>query len=321
MAMTLSELAARIGARLEPAAAADRTVTGCATLAEATDRHVSFLTNPRYAPQLAATQAAAVIVGPDTDAPRLTRLVADDPYFAFGQAMFTLHGQPPPGEPAIHPAAHIHPTATLGDGCRVGPGCEIGAHATLGEHCTLHANVVIYPDCVLGDRVTLHAGCVIGVDGFGYATHDGEHHKIPPAGRAVIQRNVEMGANCIVERATLGDTVVGAGTKFADAVVIGHGSKVGRHNLFVAQVGLAGSVVTGDYVAIGGQSGVAGHLRIGDRAQIAAHSGVMSDVPADTKVGGTPATELSHAKRLILLGRRLPEMLARIKRLERRGRD
>jgi len=320
MTITLGELASRISATLDPPTAANTPIVGCATLEQATDQHVSFLTNPRYADRLTTTRAAAVIVPPDTEAAGKARLIADDAYFAFRQAMVVLHDRDH-FLPGVHPSAHIDPSATVGRRVHLGPGCVIGANATLGDDCMLIANVTVYHDCVIGDRVTLHAGCVIGVDGFGYATHEGEHHKIPPAGNAVIEADVEMGGNCVVERATLGSTVVGRGTKFADAVVIGHGTKVGRCNLFVSQVGLAGSVTTGDYVAIGGQSGVAGHLTIGDRAQIAAHSGVMTDIPADTKFGGTPAVELKDALRMHINARNLPDTLKRIKRLEQQRDD
>jgi UDP-3-O-[3-hydroxymyristoyl] glucosamine N-acyltransferase len=317
MAMTLGELAERIGAVLEPGSAAKVQVDGCATLAGAGPRQVAFLTNPRYGDQLATTQAAAIITAPATPTAGKVRLVADDAYFAFRKAMVALHGRPSP-TPGVHASASVDDAARIGAGTSVGPGCVIEANVVIGRDCAIGPNVVVYRDCILGDRITLHAGCVIGVDGYGYATHGGAHHKIPPAGNVVIEADVEMGANCVIERATLGSTVIGEGTKFADAVVIGHGSRVGRHNLFVAQVGLAGSVVTGDYVAIGGQSGIAGHLTIGDRAQVAAHSGVMTDVPPDTRYGGTPAQPLGDAKRSIVAAQRLPELFERVRKLERK---
>lgn len=319
MPLTLGELARLIDASLDPAHAADRPIIGCATLADATDQHISFLANPRYLPLLKSTRAAAVILQPDAPAGHFARLIATDPYFAFRQAMQLFYQVPL--APGVHPSAVVDPSATIGPGSRIAPHCVIEAHASLGRDCILGPNVTIYHHCTLGDRVTLAAGCVIGVDGFGYATHQGQHHKIPPAGNAIIEDDVEMGAHCIVERATLGSTRIGRGTKFADAVVIGHGSIVGSFNLFVSQVGLAGSVTTGDHVAIGGQSGIAGHLKIGDRAQIAAHSGVMTDVPADAKFGGTPAIDLADAKRLHLFSRQLPDFHQRLKKLERHQSD
>lgn len=340
MSLTLAELAEKIGAKLQPPSTGGRTVTACATLADATDQHVSFLTNPRYAAQLDATRAAAVIVGPKT-APieNHTLLIADDPYYAFGLALNLLHGHrdhPRPIEGDISPQAVIHPTAQLGKNAIVHPFVVIGEHAVIGDNSVLYPHVsigphtrigdeallypsvAVYDHCVLGRRVTLHAGCVIGHDGFGYTTHGGRHHKLPGAGNVIIGDDVEMGAGCYVDRATLGSTVIGEGTKFSNAVVIGHGCRIGRFNLFVAQVGLAGSVTTGDYVVLGGQVGIAGHLHIGDRAQVAAQSGVMTDIPADQQWGGQPAQPLADAKRTILSAQRLPALLARIKRLERK---
>ena len=342
--MTLSQLADRIGATLQTAdpADADRVVTGCLGLDDAGPEHVSFLANQRYAEQLEKTQAGAVIVAADVQCPERTLLIADDPYFAFRNAVVELHGfrqHPTPtgsqDNPNISPQAVISPTATLGEGCVVHPyavisdNVTIGNHcviyphtfigpdATIGDDCQLYPNVVVYDHCVIGHRVTLHAGCVIGQDGFGYATHAGAHHKIPQVGNAIIEDDVELGANCAVDRATVGSTIIGQGTKFSDLVAIGHGTKVGKHNLLVALVGIAGSVETGDYVAMGGMVGVAGHLKIGNMVQIAATSGVMTDIPDKAQYGGTPAMPLTEAKRRHLHSIRLPDLFARVKKLER----
>ncbi len=342
MPYSLDELAKAIGATLRGHGSI--VVDGCATLNDAQPNQLSFLANPRYAEQLATTRAAAVVVSP-SDAASLTGynlLIADDPYYAFRQAMVLLHGLRERPEPGIHPLACIDKTAQIGEGCHVGPfvhvgpGAMVGARtallshiaigrdAVIGDDCLLYPQVTIYDRCRLGHRVTLHAGCSIGQDGFGYATHrapgDAEpvHYKIPQTGIAIIGDDCELGANCSVDRATLGATVVAAGTKFSNNVTIGHGSKVGRRNLFVAMVGLAGSVTTGDYVALGGQVGVAGHLHIGDRAQVAATSGVMNSIPADQKWGGAPAQPLKQAFRLFAYQQQLPDLAATVKRLERR---
>lgn len=338
MGMTVAQLAERTGATPAGRDAADAVVDHCASLDEAGPGAVTFLVNRKYADRLKTTRATAVIVGKGVEAPEQTLLVADDPYFAFRNAVVALHGfreHPRFDESPISPQAVVHPSARLGEGCVVhpfaviGPGarlgrncvvyphCFIGTDATLGDDCVLHPSVTVYDRCVIGDRVTLHAGCVIGQDGFGYATHAGEHHKIPQVGHVVIEDDVEMGANCSIDRATVGATVIGRGTKFSDCVTIGHGCHVGTHNLYVAMVGLAGSVTTGDYVAMGGQVGVAGHLRIGSHVQIAATSGIMDDIPDNTQVGGTPALPLIQAKRIHLSTLRLPELINRLKHLER----
>jgi len=318
MGVTLDELANHLGATLR--GDGSRQIARCEALDRAAGDGVSFVANPRYVGRLATTQAGAVIVHED-DAARapdhVNLLICDDPYFAFREVMVLLHGVPElPG--GVSDRAFVDPTATIGDRCTIMPGAFVGAGAVVGDDCVLHPNVVIYHGCVIGDRVTLQAGCVIGQDGFGYATHGGEHHKIPPIGSVVIEDDVEMGAACTVDRATMGETRIGRGTKFSNAVTIGHGSQVGRFNLFVAQVGLAGSVTTGDYVVIGGQAGVAGHLTIGDRARIAAGAGVAGDVPAGIDVGGAPAVELSKAKRAALGMHRLPNVMQRLREIERR---
>ena len=344
--ITLDELAARIGAQLAgPSAEADgrRVVGRCARLEDAGPDDVSFLANPKYQVQVAASRALAVIVAPHADgvADRTT-LIADDPYFAFRNAIVVLHGfrqHPRPtlgagddgvsdlavidptaevgAGTAVHPFAVISPNARVGRDCVIYPHVFIGPDARVGDNCVLFPGVVVYDGCVLGNRVTIHAGCIIGQDGFGYATHKGVHEKIPQIGNVVIEDDVEMGANCAIDRATVGSTIIGAGSKLSDLIAIGHGTKVGRHNLLVALVGLAGSVETGDYVAMGGQVGVAGHLKIGNYVQIAATSGVMEDVPEGQKIGGTPAQPLTEAKRIHLSTLRLPDLIARVKRLER----
>ncbi len=354
MSTTLTDLAAAIGAKLR--GDGSRIVTGCNTLADADADQVSFLANPKYLSQVADSAAAAIIVSAD-DAETITGkslLIADDPYFAFRQTMVVLHGFPSRPEPGISPHAVIDPSATLGEGCSIGPFVHVGAGVTVGNRtaltshvavgegvcigsdCLLHPNVTIYPRCVLGDRVTLHAGCSIGQDGYGYATHSPPpghgplededdpagrlpiHHKIPQAGIAIIEDDCEFGANCSVDRATMGATVVGAGTKLSNNVVIGHGSAVGRHNLLVAQVGLAGSVTTGDYVALGGQVGVAGHLTLGHHVRVAATSGVMNDIPTGETWGGAPAVPLKQAFRNFSYINRLPDLANKVKHLERK---
>lgn len=339
MAMMLGDLAQRIGATLSDPSRSQASVSGCHTLEEAGPGDVSFLHNPRYAGALGRTKAAAVVAGLDVSADGVTLLRAADPYFAFREAAVLLHGWREQPEPGVHPGAYIDASAVVADLCtirpfayiapraRIGrrcilyPGVYVGKDAAIGDDCILHPNVTVYDGCVLGNRVTLHAGCVIGQDGFGYATHEGRHHKLPAPGNAVVEDDVEMGACCTVDRATLGSTVIGSGTKFSNGVTIGHGCRVGRHNLFVAGVGLAGSVTTGDHVVMGGQVGVAGHLKIGEGVQIAAKSGVMTDLEAGGRYGGIPAVPLTEAKRNILAQQKIGELADRVRQLERRVRS
>jgi len=338
MSMTVEQLAQAVGAKVR--GDGTRVIEGCAGLEQAQPQHCSFLANRKYASFIETTQAGAIITSTrdaKTIDNRHTLLIADDPYFAFRQVMVQLHGWRRHPAPGVSEQASIDPTATIGENCTIspfvyiGPGarigkgcviyphCFIGDNATLGEYCQLFPNVTVYDHCVLGNRVTLHAGCIIGQDGFGYAMHQGVHEKIPATGNVIVEDDVEMGALCAVDRATVGSTIIGRGSKFSDQVAIGHGARVGRHNLLVAQVGLAGSVTTGDYVVMGGQVGVAGHLNIADRVQIAAKAGVMDDLDKPGgQYGGVPAMQLSQAKRNYLLSLRMPDMLLEFKKLQDR---
>ncbi|MEM0914990.1 MAG: UDP-3-O-(3-hydroxymyristoyl)glucosamine N-acyltransferase [Planctomycetota bacterium] len=349
MSITASELAERIGAQVRGDASTP--LSGANTIDAAGPTEVTFLANRRYFAQLGTTAAGAIVVSP-TDADNANGrwtgddtagralLVAEDPYFAFRQAMVAMLGFRDRPAPGVHPSAFVDPAAAVGENCTIGPFCYVGPGATLGDGCVLwshvsvlpgatlgqgcdlYPHVTVYDRCVLGDRVRLHAGCSIGQDGFGYATHGDnappQHHKIPPAGNAVVEDDVEMGAGCSIDRATMGSTVIGAGSKFSNGVTVAHGCRVGKCNLFVAQVGLAGSVTTGNYVVMGGQVGVAGHLTIADRVQVAAKAGVVSDLTeVGAQYGGQPARELSLAKRQILMGMRLPDIASDVKKLKR----
>jgi len=340
--MLIDELARRLEIPL--AGPATLELTGCAALADAGPQHVSFLANPRYRDALATTRAGAVILGP-RDAAALNgltgfiALVADDPYLAFQRAMVALEGDGPLPAVGISDQACIDDTAEVGDRCtarpfayvgpraRLGkrvvlyPGVYVGKDAVIGDGCVLHPGVCVYAGCRLGVGVTVHAHTSIGQDGLGYATSGGRHHKIPQRGIAVIGDGVEIGANCSIDRATLGETVIGSGTKISDNVVIGHGAQIGAHNLLVGLVGIAGSTTTGDHVTLGGHAGLSGHLTIGRGVRIAADAKVMHDIPDGEDWGGTPATPFTETKRVLLAQKRLPDLLARMKRLERRVKE
>ena len=314
--MRLSELAKRIEAQLVGDGAAD--ITGAATLEDAGPGQVSFLTNPKYAAQLQTTRASAVIVAPSVACDHVALLKSAEPHFAFCKAVVALHGYRKHPHHGVHPKAHVEPTAQIGEGTVVYPGVYIGARVKIGRDCILFPNVVIYEDCVLRDRVTLHAGTVVGQDGFGYATNQGVHHKIPQTGNVLIEEDVEIGSNSVIERASLGTTVVGRGTKTDGGVIVGHGTKIGAHGLLVAQVGIAGSVSIGHHATIAGQVGIAGHLKIGDNVTIAAQAGVMNDIPDQTVVMGAPAMPIAQARRVYTVFTQLPDVMDRLKALEQK---
>jgi UDP-3-O-[3-hydroxymyristoyl] glucosamine N-acyltransferase len=316
--MTLEELANHIDATLT--GNPDAPVTSCATLEEAQPGQISFLANPRYLKQLESTKATAVVVAPTvkTDRPDLALLQAKDPYYAFTKAVVALHGFRKHPHAGVHPNASVDPTATIGEGTVIYPGAFVGPRAKVGRDCILYPNAVVYDDCVLGDRVTLHAGSVVGVDGFGYATHRGEHHKIPQTGNVILEDDVELGANCTIQRATLGSTVIGKGSKFGDLVDIGHGTKIGPHALFVGLVGIAGSVTIGHHCTIAGQAGMAGHLKVGDNVTIGAQAGVMNSIEDQTMVMGAPAMPVAHGRKVYLHFTQLPDLVQRLKDLEQK---
>lgn len=335
--MTLSELCRRLQEAGLPAElrGADRTVRAVNTLEQAGPDEVTFLSNLKYVPLLKNTRAAAVVVKDGIEVPDgLTTIRCKDPYAAITVAIVHLHGYRRHPRWGRSPAADVHPTAVvgeeaniaagvtiaagavLGDRCTLYPGCYVGDRARIGNDCVLFPNVVIYDDCVLGDRVTIHAGSVIGEDGLGYAPRDGRWVKIPQAGRAIIGDDVEIGANCTIDRATLGATEIGAGTKMGNVVVIGHGTRVGADCMFVGLVGIAGSVVVGRHVTLAGQVGVAGHLQIGDNVTVGAQAGIVGNVEDSQTLLGSPAVPVDEAKRSFIWISRLPDLARRVRELE-----
>lgn len=335
---TLSELAEKIGGELT--GDGSRLVRTAASLEDAGPTDICFLANQRYTAQMAHTKAAAVIVGKDYEGPGPALIRCDDAYFAYREAMVLLYGFREAPFEGIDKRANIDPSASLGTDVSVGafvtvcrsatigagsvlyPGVFVGPSVRIGENCVLYPNVTLYDETILGDRVTVHAGSSIGQDGFGYATHKGtdgvvRHDKIPPAGNVILEDDVEIGACCAIERAAMGPTVIGAGTKFADLVAIGHGAKMGQHCLMVSQSGIAGSTVVGNYCVFGGQAGVVGHIRIGDGVRVGAQAGVTGDVPPGAELLGSPAIPRVEAGKSYTLISRLPELRSTVKKLTR----
>lgn len=314
----------------------DARVTGVAPLAEAGEDQISFLSNPRYAAQLATTRAGFVLVAEDLEesSPRFIRV--RNPYFAMATVVsrWFAHRPAPSG---VSERAAVAASARLGRNVAVGPFTTIGENVVIGDGAVIYQNVsieaesrigegtIIYPlvsiyyRSQIGNRCIIHSGAVIGADGYGFATEGGRHHKIPQIGRVRIGDDVEVGAGTTIDRGALGETVIGEGTKIDNLVQIGHNVRVGRHCLLVAQVGIAGSAELGDYVVMAGHSGMAGHLKLGSEVQVAATSVVFDDVPAKMKVMGNPAVPWrEYARRLVLL-KRLPELARKVEALERKA--
>jgi UDP-3-O-[3-hydroxymyristoyl] glucosamine N-acyltransferase len=313
--ITVQQLAEKIGATL----VGDGSVTVCSvnTLEEAGPGQLSFLSNPKYEKQLATTQASAVVVGMNVQSDRLTLLKAKDPYLAHQRAVVILHGYRKHPHQGIHPRAFVDPSAEIGANTIIYPGVYVGPGTKIGADCVLYPNVTVYDGCVLGDRVVVHAGAVIGADGFGYASSGGVHHKIPQIGNVVIEEDVEIGANSTIDRAALGSTRIGKGTKIDNLVTLGHNVQCGPGCMIVAQAGVAGSTTLGHHVVLGGQVGIAGHLEIGDQLMAGAQAGIINSVEGNQIVLGSPAMPVSHARRVYAIFRELPDLVKRVKTLEK----
>jgi UDP-3-O-[3-hydroxymyristoyl] glucosamine N-acyltransferase len=224
----------------------------------------------------------------------------------------------------VGPDASIYPYAVVGPGCVIGARCRLLSGAVIGRNCrlgddvTLFPNAVLYDDAVLGHRVTVHANAVVGADGFGYRFQDGRHVKVPQLGHVEVGDDVEIGACTTIDRGTFGATRIGAGSKIDNLVMIAHNCQIGRHNVLVSQVGLAGSSSTGDYVVIAGQVGVVDHVHIGDGSIIGGQAAVTKDVPPGQRMLGSPATPEREQKRILMSLAGLPDFRKRLQAIERR---
>ncbi len=298
--------------------------TGIAPLQTAEAGEVSFLDNRKYADALAATRAGAVIVHPDM-ADRVpataVAVISDEPYAAWARVAALFHPVPP-ARPGVHPTAVVAADAAVDPGAEIGPLAVIGNHAEIGPRCCIGPaaiigdGVVLGADCrigahatlshaLLGDRVIVYPGARIGQDGFGFAVGGEGFVSVPQIGRVVIEDDVEIGANTTVDRGSLHDTLIGAGSRLDNLVQIGHNVRLGRGCVIVSQVGISGSTILEDHVMVGGQAGFTGHLRIGMRARIGAQAGVMSDVPPGADVVGSPAWPAREFFRHVAVLRRL----------------
>jgi UDP-3-O-[3-hydroxymyristoyl] glucosamine N-acyltransferase len=303
-AVPLSEIVSYVSG--EYGGAGDVQIDGVMPLAEAGPSHVSFLSNPKYAPQVETTRAAAVLVAKDLAGEGRNWIRVANPYLAMARVVSRFFASRPAPR-GISPLASVASSAKIGRNSAIGAFSVVGENAVIGDGVVIYPNVtiedgvvigdgtIVYPQvsiyyaCSVGRRCVVHSGVVIGSDGYGFATEGGRHHKIPQVGVVRIEDDVEIGAGTTIDRAALGETVVGEGTKIDNLVQIGHNVRIGKHCLLVSQVGIAGSTQLGDYVVVAGQSGFAGHLKVGNRVQVAAKSAVLGDVPDDTKVMGIPA--------------------------------
>lgn len=331
MTYTLGELARLLGGDLR--GPADLVVHGLAAVEQATSRELTFIAQKKYLRLAASSQAAAFLVSPEWAALGRPCIVVPQPYLAYAQAA-ALFAPPPQrwagvsdraylgegvvlgADVSVAPLAFLGDRVRLGDRVTVGPGCVLGMEVEIGADTLLYPNVTILDRCRLGERVIIHSGTVLGADGFGYVPTPQGHHKIPQLGTVVIEDDVEIGANCTIDRAALGETRIGRGTKIDNLVMLAHNVMVGEHSILVAQVGIAGSTKVGRRVVIGGQVGVVGHIEIGDGAQLGAKAGVNHSIAPGQVVVGSPARPYKDFLAISAVTGKLPEIYKRLKRLE-----
>ncbi|WP_420634697.1 UDP-3-O-(3-hydroxymyristoyl)glucosamine N-acyltransferase [Candidatus Palauibacter sp.] len=334
-AFTVSDLARRLNAEI--AGDPDRLLSGVASLGVAGPEDLTFFAREAMRDAVEGTEAGAVLAPRGFHCPgaRFSILKVDNPHLCFARIVRLFHPEPE-AQPGLHPSARIGTGARIGEsvslaegvvvedgarvgrGTQVGPGTLIGRGARVGEDCRIGHAVSILHAVEIGDRVRVHAGARIGTDGFGYAPGPSGAHKVPQIGGCVIGDDVEIGANCTIDRGALDETRIGDRTKLDNLVHVGHNVLIGSDCLIIAQVGIAGSTRIGAGAQLGGQAGIIGHLEIGPGARIAAQSGVIRDVPPGATHGGTPAQPRRSWMKAIAHTRKLPQLVQRVARLERR---
>ncbi|MDZ7268818.1 MAG: UDP-3-O-(3-hydroxymyristoyl)glucosamine N-acyltransferase [candidate division KSB1 bacterium] len=330
----LAELARHVGGEVE--GNPDTVITGVAPIEQAAGGDLTFIAQPRFLDQLERTPAAAVLLARNLAATssRCALIRVDNPYFAFIRILQKVL----PGPEVTHgiaATAQVHPRARVGRevsigpyavveaGCEIGDGVQIGAHCYVGAKVRIGTNSVLFPhvclghEVVIGRNVIIQFGSVIGSDGFGYLRHEGRYHKIPHLGTVVIEDEVEIGANCTIDRGTFGQTHLRRGAKLDNLIHVAHNVEIGEHTVIAAQTGISGSTKIGREVTIAGQVGFVGHIEIGDRTTFGAQAGVTKSIPPGMVVSGYPARDHAQARREEAAIRRLPELLKRVRTLEK----
>jgi len=337
MSISLDHICRIIGADC-PAQANTIEIKGLSSVQDAGPDDICFISNPKYFKYIETTDARAVIVDKGTKiSSRTLPLEVDDPYVAFLKIL-TLFNTRTSDDIAseINSNAVISPEAEIGNNVSIAPFAVIGNHvkigdnsvigagtvilagSTIGKDCILYPNVTIMDNCDIGNRVILHAGAVIGSDGFGFAPHEGRLVKIPQIGKVILEDDVEIGACTCIDRAVFGETIIEKGTKLDNLIQIAHNVRVGSNTVLAAQVGISGSTVVGSGIRMGGQAGIAGHLSVGDGASVGAQAGVTKDVSPNDTVSGYPAKSHMKAMRLEAALRNLPELMKKVKSQESR---
>lgn len=330
--MKLSLIAQRIGGRI--IGDSDVEITGVREIGQARKGDLAFLLHSRYLPYLKTTRASALIVGIDFPGSFPTIVKVANPYRALAQVIEIFLPPRTSFPPGVHPTSvlsqgakvfpqtSIGPFVFVGENTSIGPQSQVYPFVYIGRNCKIGKETTIFPQvfvgdgCEVGDRVIIHSGAVLGSDGFGFVQEGDAYRKIPQIGRVVVDDEVEIGANVAIDRATLGATRIGRGTKLDNLVHLGHNVQVGENTAIVAQVGISGSTVIGRRVKIAGQAGLVGHIRIGDNSTIAAQAGVTKSVPVGGFVSGYPARPHQLAKKIAACEAKLPDLFKKVKDFE-----
>lgn len=340
MVASLEQLAQRVGG--EVVGNGKLEIRGVASLAKAGPHEISFAADEQHLRALKSSHAGACIIArtvlesPQLADARPVLVLVDDPLDAFITVLKDFRPQPERPALGTSKSATIDPSAQIGPDCNVYPGVYVSAGARIGARCDLHPgvyvgrncridddcvlypHVVLYADVILHQRVIIHAGAVLGADGFGYRFRQGKFEKIPQLGWVEVHEDCEIGACATIDRGMIGPTVIGAGTKLDNMVMIAHNCELGRHNAFASQVGMAGSATTGDYVRCGGQAGVADHVHLGQGCTLGAKAGAHKDVPAGETHVGLPARPDHEQLRIVMSAAKVPDMRKQIRQLEAR---
>lgn len=316
---------------------ATREITGFAKIEEAGEGDISFIANPKYAHFASSSKASALLVSSDFEAPEgttATLIRVENPYSALARLMAAF--EQPDTKTGIEQPSYISESATLGSGAYVGAFAYIGENAKIGENvkiyphayvgdgvetgdnCKIYPHATIYAGCRIGNNCIIHAGAVIGADGFGFAPDGDSYRKIPQLGIVVLEDDVEVGANTTIDRATMGETRVAAGTKLDNLIQVAHNVRIGRNNVIAAQTGIAGSTVIGDSNRIGGQTGFAGHIKFGSRCEVGAQTGVNRGLGDGKRIIGYPAMDASLFARIFVLLKKLPSLFKEVDDLRKK---
>lgn len=331
--MTLGEIAKVVGGELH--GPADLTITGPGAIESATQGSIVFATSENYLAAAESGGAAAILLPKNLAAKEKPYITVDNPKIAF-MRLLQKSIRPLPLAPGFHPTSVIDPSATVSShsqvgayavvergakvaaGCRIYPFAYIGENCELGENCIVYPHAVLYQDVTLGDNCTVHAGAILGADGFGFVWDGAKQLKVPQVGAVVIGDDCEIGALTAIDRAMVGETTLGTGSKIDNLVQIGHNTTIGEHTVIAAQAGISGSSDIGKRTMIAGQVGVADHVKVADNVVLAARSGVLQDIDEPGEYIGMPAQPSNTGKRAMLLFNKLPELFSRLRKLEKK---